>query len=81
MNLNSGLDSGESVHCLVPSRNHPWLRLFAWLMVILVIVLAAAAIIGGAFWLKARHARIAAADRLDRFSSPGLTVRGHRPPR
>jgi penicillin G amidase len=46
----------------LPARQHPWLRLFAWLFVF-VIVLAAAAIGGGALWLK--HAIVASLPQID----------------
>jgi len=43
-------------------RKHPWLRLFAWLFVV-IILLAAAAIGGGALWLK--HAIRASLTQID----------------
>jgi penicillin amidase len=55
-----------------PARNHPWLRLFAWLFVI-VILLAAAAIGAGALWLN--HAIRASLPQIDGSAQlPGLAA-------
>ncbi len=44
------------------ATRHPWLRLFGWLLLVLIL-LAAVAVFGGAFWLK--HAMRASLPQLD----------------
>jgi penicillin G amidase len=71
MNLGSGMIQ-ENVRLSRPPSKHPWLRLFAWLFVIAVL-LAAVAVGGGALWLK--QAMSASLPQIDgSIQLPGLST-------
>jgi penicillin G amidase len=71
MNFHSG-NIQEKVSLSRTARKHPWLRLFAWIFVVLILF-AAAAIGGGALWLK--HAMRASLPQIDgSIQLPGLSA-------